>query len=162
MRIQVFIALTVILTIGSEIQSQQSVNTNPGKSNLQYVKDNFTHLYIENYKLFWEIVNEGENMAISCNDLQDTSNFLALAKLKKGNAEFNEYFMEVIENELLEKDPKCLFDALVKNDEETQQIIMSDLRNPLFLKEIEIEEIFKKFRFDKDYIKLFELLDDKK
>ena len=117
------------------------------------LRDNFDNLYRDDYSLFWEILRNAANKAAQCEYLEDTTAFLTLVKLEKGNAEVNEFFSRAIEQLCIEK-TKCFFNALLGLDSPTRVLIFHKLRTPLFVDESEIDRVFLEARSNEKYNKL--------
>jgi hypothetical protein len=123
----------------------------PGEENqLTFLKRNFTELYLKNYSYFWEIVHEAAKEAQSCESSQETASFIELVCYSGGNAEFNEFYNKIIEH-LCISNPKCFFDSLVRLDEESRSKVIDTLHHPIFVRPIEIEDVFSKNRNVHEY-----------
>ncbi len=112
-------------------------------STLDCLKDNFDNLYTTDYVLFWRILRMAERDAVSCKSKSDTATFLKLAVVARTNAEFNEYFSEVIER-LATSHPECFFDSLLLLDLDNATKIIMILKHPIFVEKQEIDNVFSK------------------
>lgn len=117
------------------------------------LRDNFDNLYRDNYSLFWEILHNAAKKAAQCDYGEDTSAFLMLAKLEKGNAEFNEFFSQTIEQLCIQKS-KCFLDTLLVLDKTTRGAIIYRLRTPLFVEPSEIKRVFLEAKSSEKYNEL--------
>jgi len=109
---------------------------------LTCLKENFEGLYAQNYNRFWNIANRAASEAEKCNSPDNTAAFLYLVRIKKGNAEFNEFFSGVIERLVTEK-TDCLLVALTRMELVSQRLIMGELKHPLFAESAAIEKAFR-------------------
>jgi hypothetical protein len=112
-------------------------------STLDCLKDNFDNLYTTDYALFWHILRSAERDAINCKSRSDTAIFLKLAAVARTNAEFNEYFNEVIER-LATSHPECFFDSLLLLDLDNVTKIIMILKHPIVVEKQEIDTFFSK------------------
>ena len=112
---------------------------------------NFDELYKESYNHFWLIFHEAGQRAASCSDMLRTAAFLEAASVKKGNAEFHEYFMDIIENQLILKNTKCFLEALKQTSFNSRKIILSDLNNPIYIDKSSIDNAFNRFMANPRY-----------
>ena len=124
---------------------------------LACAKHNFSELYVKNYNRFWNIFHTAEKEAVSCKSVDKTAEFLEFASVKKGNSEFNEYFMDVVENQIISKNPKCFLDAMVLTSMNSREIIFAELKNPLFVEKPMLNNLLKPFVNDPKYR---DILDD--
>ena len=113
--------------------------------------ENFRQLYYSDYERFFAIFHKAEEAAVSCTSPQKTADFLKVARVIEGNAEFGEYFNKVIEEQLVKKNPKCLLDALLLLDIETRDSFFQRLRHPVFNEKQAIDGILTTFRETPDY-----------
>lgn len=107
-------------------------------------------MYASNYSQFWDILTDAEKEALKCKSTLAVVDFLRLVNLKSINAEFNEYYKEVIENMLLQK-PTCFLDSLATLDKTTITFIIDNLKRPLLVEELKIYKTFRKYRSMRKY-----------
>jgi hypothetical protein len=107
------------------------------------LKANFNALYRLEYKRFWEILKLSEKKAINCKMLSDTASFMELANLDSHNAEFNEYYNEVIEN-LLKTKTTCFLDTLSLLAKPQMIAVINKLKHPIFTDRSEIQRLFER------------------
>lgn len=113
------------------------------------------------YNLFFEILEKAKIKATSCKSYIYTANFLELAKYGLTNAEFAEYFGEVIE-ELLINNPKCFFDSALIVDGASLKNLIYKLQSPITDNDKKIRKTFEKYRMNKKYKKVINLYFNKK
>ncbi|MBI5492889.1 MAG: hypothetical protein HY893_08160 [Deltaproteobacteria bacterium] len=135
----------------------ENYSKNPclGEANLVCLQDNFDKLYQENYPLFWEILHNAASKAQKCDSVKDTAAFLRLVKLIRGshatgNAEFEEYFSQTVEQLCIQKS-KCFLDGLLRFDKPTRVLLLDMLRNPLFEDGSKIDRVFREAKTNKKY-----------
>jgi hypothetical protein len=109
------------------------------RKNLSYLEKNFNKLYRENYSEFWVILHSSFEEAKSCRSIEKTSKFLGLANVQTGNAEFEQFFSESIENLCLSS-PKCFNEASQRLPKAVQERLKEKLNGPLF---IDKERLYK-------------------
>lgn len=109
---------------------------------LTCLRDNFDELYTQNYRRFWNIAHQAASDARKCDSPANTVAFLYLARIKTNNAEFNEFFSEVIERLVTEK-PHCFLAAVATMDLSSQKLVMEKLRNPIFAESAAIENALR-------------------
>lgn len=112
-------------------------------TSLNCLVNNFDELYLSDYSLFWKILRTAEKKAISCQSISETAIFISLASLKSTNAEFNEYYNEVIET-LIVINPKCFFASLSTLNKYVIAAVINKLRHPIFIDKTEIYKVFSK------------------
>ncbi|WP_243312665.1 hypothetical protein [Fundidesulfovibrio agrisoli] len=105
------------------------------EADAQFLADNFSKLYSEDYSGFWLIFNRVAKEAVACTNAEDTAGFLVLAKQVEGNAEVTEAFMHVMEEGIFEKNAECLVNALTMVDAHSARVILDDLKNPMYIDE---------------------------
>jgi len=126
-----FMAAIVALALAN--QTVGAVTTCPGSSeDLKCLEQYFDEFYAQNYDLFWLILNRSGDEAKQCRFIKKTTEFLGLARIKTGNAEFNEFFAHSIEKLCLNS-PRCFKRANKLSDKETQKNLAVMLDNPLFV-----------------------------
>lgn len=108
------------------------------ETKLTCLGDKFNELYTQNYRQFWVIAHQAANDARKCDSPANTAAFLDLARIKTNNAEFNEFFSEVIERLVTEK-PICFLVAVARMNVGSQKLVMEKLRSPLFVERVAIE-----------------------
>lgn len=123
---------------------------------LDCLSKNLDKLYSANYRLFWDILHKAEKKVQKCMSVSDTVNFMKLAHLKSNNAEFNEFFSEVIEN-LCVKKSKCFFEAMVRLKDEDQLEVVKKLKTPLFVDQVAINDAFIRNKNNQKYKKVIYL-----
>jgi len=121
---------------------------------IQCLVQNFDALYQGDYAQFWAITHKSEKALVGCKSTNKVTGFLAVAAAKGGNAEFNEYFAEVVEQKLVLAHPQCFLDALLGVDPSTTSIILSDLKHPLSASQRDIAVTLERFRAQERYRKL--------
>lgn len=156
MKIPILILAFSVFLLGGATQQSKDL-CKQGSASLSYAIENFDQLYVQDYSLFWSIFHAAEKKAVSCESIDDTARFLSVARVKEGNAEFNEYFSEVLEKNLLMNNARCLFDALLRLDDQSKKIIMWDLRHPLYIQKEKLEEIINPLMDEAKYKELLEL-----
>ena len=124
--------------------------------------NNFQDLYRTDYNKFWKIIRDSEKSVVDCNPLEKTAQFLSLARVKKGNAEFNEYFMAILERHLIKNNPNCFFQTLLVVDEKSQKVIIRDLKHPIYTDLNHIELVFNDYRKSEKYKEIIMMWDDGK
>jgi hypothetical protein len=95
----------------------------------------------KNRPLFWEIVHASARGAVKCQSSDRVVEFLSLARLGRGSAEFDEFLSENIE-QLAVQQGECLLNALTICDEDTKHATIQMLANPLFAGPGEIDHLF--------------------
>lgn len=149
------IAFLIILLVFPSFSCAQEKGLCLGdNATLECAIRNFDVLYENNYKQFWKIFHEAGDKAIACHSVVDTKNFLSIAKVKKGDGEFVEFFMEIIEKNLLLNNPQCFLDALLLLDRETQKTILTSLEHPIYLSKNEVTVILSVFKGNVRYKEL--------
>ena len=119
--------------------------------------NSFSELYQKDYDQFWNIFNSAGKEAVKCSSAQQTARFLEVASVKEGNAEFTEYFMELVENEIILKNPECFLDAISLISPDARTVIFNDLRTPLFNEKQAIDNALMPYRNTPKYQELLEL-----
>jgi hypothetical protein len=117
---------------------------------LIFLKKNFSGLYLNDYSRFWDIVHKAAKKAQTCDSSIETADFIELIRFSGGNAEFNEYYSEIVEH-LCISNPACFFDSLLRLDKESKIKVIDVLRHPIFAKPKEIEDVFTINRNIKQY-----------
>ncbi len=143
--------------MGVPTQAQEVANSAQANKRLNYVINNFDELFRSDYPLFWTIIHNAADEAASCKSIRATADFLSLARVKKGNVEFDEFFGEFIEIRLISKDATCFLDALLATDEASRNKIMKDLHYPILMEISEVEKILDKYKNDEKYKKVIKL-----
>lgn len=116
---------------------------------LACLESNFEKLYSGNYPRFWKILRKGAARAEKCDTVVDTKDFLNLAVIENNNAEFNEFFSEVIERMVTQK-TECFLEATSITDSLVQERIFGRLRHPLYIDVAVIDNTLK-YRVDVKY-----------
>jgi hypothetical protein len=98
-----------LISIASEVAVANDCCRVPDE--LQCLRTNFSSCYRNHYERFSEILDLAEEKAKLCKSPRDMAKFLALVEIRSGNAEFNEYLDETIEELCITK-PKCFVDAI--------------------------------------------------
>jgi len=86
-----------------------------------------------------------EKQALRCSSPKDTGKFLEFGLHIGGKAAIEEYFSGAVEKELLVKKSSCFLKALNHSTPEAREKICSMLRNPLFLEEKQVDELYSKY-----------------
>ena len=151
-----WLAVSVSLAISSaSLLADAATAICKGKNaTLRCLKQNVTELYMREYAQFGRILRAAEEKALRCDSVPNTAVFLNLAPYIKGNAEVGEYFSEVVEKKFLPSKSRCLLEALIRTNEETQKLVIDDLRTPTFADESEVRNALSKFRHTNRYQKL--------
>jgi len=126
----IFMAGIVTLAFCSQTVGAATVCSGSSE-NLKCLEQHFDELYTQNYEHFWVILNKSGDEARQCQSIKKTAEFLRLARIKTGNAEFNEFFAKTIEN-LCVNSPLCFKKASRFFDKETQTNLAAMFDNPLF------------------------------
>lgn len=86
-----------------------------------------------------------------CDSLNDTIDFLDLVRIQNhGNAEFSEFFSEIIEW-LATTNTECFLGALTNMDTPLQWRILEELRHPLFTETDLTDRIFRSYKNNEKY-----------
>ncbi|SRR6266568_3142356 len=126
--------------------------------NIECLKMHFEELTKYNNKLYSKILRDSASRANECVSIIDVAGFIGLANInvKNFNAEFNEYYGEVVENMVISK-TLCFFDALLLLDDKTLKNAIYSLKHPLFVNEKQITDKFKNYKTNKKYSKIINL-----
>ena len=146
--IYALVVIAVLFVMGATCT--QSATLCPDGS-LSCAIKNFDELYKNDYDRFWSIFHLAGKEAVTCTSIQKTAAFLEVASVKKGNAEFNEYFMSVLENQLILKNTKCFLEAMKLTSPNSRLIILNDLKNPLFADKKTIDNSLIPFIKNREY-----------
>lgn len=127
----IFMMGIVVLALG--IQTVEAATTCSGSlANLKCLERNFDKFYAQDYDHFWTILNKSADEAKQCQPIKKTAEFLGLARIKTGNAEFNEFFAETTEN-LCVSSPRCFKRASKLLDKESQKNLAARFDTPTFV-----------------------------
>jgi len=147
-------SLLVYLVVSAESASTKVCN---GKhASLSCLKKNFDELYQSDYDSFFTILRSAEKKATKCDSLANTVDYLDVVRFIGGNAEVREYFSEVIEKLCTER-PRCFLDALSRVNENSRSEIVRQLRNPTFLEDRAIREVFVRYKTSPRYKRIMDL-----
>lgn len=116
-----------------------------GGSALECLKRNFAQLYFSDYDKFWRILRAAAVRARDCEKPGPTAQFLDLAQLRTNNAEFNEFFSQVLE-ELAVSRTECFLLALSETSDEVKASVSERLRNPLVVEPAALTRAFQRFK----------------
>lgn len=116
---------------------------------LKCLGNNFNALYLNDNEQFWTILKKWEKTHSNNKDIAD---FLSLVKVKAGNAEFNEYFSQIIERQLLPNRTQNFLDSLLLIDRKASNQILNELKHPMFVKISRVKSVLEKYR-DKEIYK---------
>lgn len=144
-----FITYFIVLSSGT-CMGDEEVLCKSDKANLQCLHNNFDMLYSKNYNQFWDILHSAEKKAKACDSLSDTAEFIELGSIERGNAEFSEFFNEVIEKSLISQS-QCFMDAMLLVDREARIGVINALVYPIFTEPTEIRSIFEQYAGNKKY-----------
>lgn len=136
---------------------QQQLTETCADFSLSCAIDQFDKLYSDDYDRFWFIFRTAGQNAIGCVSIESVDSFLEVAKVKKGNAEFNEYFCEVIEKKLIKENPDCFIKSMTNISDEAKMVIIRDLQHPLYIQKTEIDRIMEELKKDDQYKEIIEL-----
>lgn len=127
----IFMMGIVVLVFGS--QTVEAATTCSGSSaNLKCLEQHFDEFYAQDYDHFWMILNKSADEAKQCRSIKKTTEFLRLARIKTGNAEFNEFFAETAES-LCVSSPRCFKRASKLLDKESQKNLAARFNTPTFV-----------------------------
>jgi hypothetical protein len=115
---------------------------------LACLQANFNVLYKNNNFVFWEILHKSELTIKKTKN--STASFLKLADIKQVNAEFSEYYADVVEG-IIEDKPNLFFDAMASLDKTTISNVLSYLKEPTFIDKSDLDRIFKKYSKKEKY-----------
>ncbi|MDR0247826.1 MAG: hypothetical protein LBI16_05490 [Burkholderiales bacterium] len=121
-----------LLSATIAITESDSTNCLESPIDLSFVEKNFDELYKKNCTELWETLYSSLEEAKSCRSIEKTSRFLGLANLQTGNAEFEHFFSESIENLCLGS-PKCFNEASQRLPKAAQEKLKEKLSIPLFI-----------------------------
>jgi len=123
--------------------------------NVVCLKNNFDELSKNHKDAYYKILNVSARKASKCESLNDVAGFLGLSNINatRRNAEFNEYFGEVVENIVI-KNIKCFLDASLMLDDPTLKNLIYTLKHPLFVDDNKITAEFRKYKTKKKYSKI--------
>ena len=124
--LRIFISL---LSIAAEVAVANDCCRVPDE--LQCLRTNSSYCYRNHYERFYEILDLAEGKARLCKSPRDMAKFLALVEIRSGNAEFNEYLDETIEELCITKS-KCFVDAMKNLRPSTRKEITRRLQTPTF------------------------------
>lgn len=124
------------------------------EADISHLNSNFDELYMRNNTEFWHTFNCAANEAAACTRLDATANFFMLAKSISGNAEAKEAFMHIVEIDIISKNPECFANSLSLVDTDAATIILTDLRNPLYIDKSYVAKMMHELSANKKYTTL--------
>lgn len=146
------VSVIVLCIIINSVCFAKGANTPCVKDrSLTCLQANFNTLYKDNYSLFWTILHKSEKHIYKSRDM--TSVFLKLANIRQVNAEFSEYYSEVVES-VIENKPNVFFETMISLDETTISNVLSYLMEPTFIDKSDLDLIFKKYGRNAKYSKI--------
>lgn len=98
---------------------------------LTCLERNFDDLYSQDYARFWKILNKAKQNAEHCRSVRSTAQFLGLARIQTGNAEFKEFLAQSIEDMCIHSSP-CFQKASRLVDLESRSRLEDMLATPMF------------------------------
>jgi len=125
------------------------------------IPENLNQMYHSDYKNFWLVFNEASRKSVSCDNILYTAEFLKISKFVNNNAEFKEAFMESIETNLLTNNIECFLDALLIIDTAYVDIILDDLKHPLFAEEYVVRDKLREMYLNEKYTIILQPFFDK-
>lgn len=123
--------------------------------NVNCLKRNFDELSKNHRNTYYKILNASAHKASKCESIKDVANFIGLANINvtKLNAEFNEYFGEIVENIVI-KNMQCFLDASLSLDDLTLKNLIYTLKHPLFVEDNKITAKFMEYKGKKKYLRI--------
>jgi hypothetical protein len=150
--------ILLIVTFCISIIFAQCDTTN---ATLKCLKSNFEEGYSKNYDLFWKILRQAGDAALTNRQETEIAAFLDVASSIKGNSEVGEYFSEVAES-LLVAVPDSFIAATAKlSDRSDIDYVVTVLKGPTYHSPEQIQAILenqrikekKKLKFLDEYFK---------
>lgn len=127
----IFMMSIVVLVFDSQAVEAAAICSG-SSTNLKCLEQHFDEFYAQDYYRFSAILNKSADEAKQCRSIKKTAEFLGLAHIKTGNAEFNEFFAEITEK-LCVSSPRCFKRASRLLDKDIQKKLAAMLDNPLFV-----------------------------
>lgn len=127
----IFMIGIVVLALGNQT-AEAATTCSDSSANLKCLEQHFDELYAKDHSHFWAILNKSADKAKQCRSIKKTAEFLGLAHIKTGNAEFNEFFAQTTEN-LCVSSPRCFKRASKLLDKESRKNIAAMFDTPLFV-----------------------------
>lgn len=127
----IFMVSIVVLAFGGQTVEAAAICSG-SSANLKCLEQHFDEFYAQDYYRFSAILNKSADEAKQCRSIKKTAEFLGLAHIKTGNAEFNEFFAEVTEK-LCMNSPRCFKRASKLLDKESLENITSMFNTPTFV-----------------------------
>lgn len=121
----------LVLMVSPTIFTYASGLCGEHREDLACVKKNFDILYAKSYERLWQKLHKTRDAAKKCDSVKATAEFLGLADIGKGNAEFEEFFAETVEQVCVEH-PQCFMAAALQIDSGTRVALKTKLEKPLF------------------------------
>jgi hypothetical protein len=128
-----------ILIIPLGCASVNTVSCSNSSDKLNCLKANFHSLYHNNYTEFWSILHKSADEVKQCASSTKTAQFLGLVAIQSNNAEFNEFFSDIVE-ELCVSSPTCFCTGVSHLSDENQQMLRIMLDTPLFFDKKSLEK----------------------
>lgn len=115
------------------------------------LSQNFSVVYRRDNQLFWDILHKSEPFIPKNKNI--TVAFFRLANVSQNNAEFSEYYSEIIEG-VIEREPGSFFEIMASLDQKSIDNVIRYLKEPTFISKSDLNRIMNRYSNNKKYRKV--------